>query len=383
MRTADISTQARAGHVDGGPPALRRHRPGRVTTAKTGKTYLVTGGHGMLGSHLCEALLARGEDRVRVFDLAPSPLFDEEVRRGAVTFHRGDLRVRADVEAACRGVDVVFHTAASVNYWADLPFEHDAIHAVNVTGTENVAAACVAAGVGQLVATSSTSVVVPHDVARRPLVLADERTPPATAPFLCHYIRTKGLAERAVLAADGRGGLSTAALRPGGMFGPRDQLLTAAVAAGLPGIGLATNALDHIYVENVVHAFLLLEAKLRPGAPVCGRAYFVTGYPPATGSETYLAFTTKFAAHFGRRFRLLPPALPGALAAAVQAAVRASRGRATRHLGTLAKLRPASLTLARATYTFSHCNAEADFGYAPLYTPEEGMALTAKHWRGE
>jgi nucleoside-diphosphate-sugar epimerase len=361
---------------------LARHRPQQVATTKTGKTYLVTGGHGMLGSHVVEALLARGEDHVRIFDIVPSPLFEDEVRRGIVSFHQGDLRSRAAIEHACRGVDTVFHTAASVNYWADLEFEHAPIHAVNVIGTRNVVEACEATGVRQLVTTSSTSVVVPHDVLQRPLALVDESTPLATAPFLCHYISTKGLAEQTVLAANGRGVLCTAALRPGGMYGPRDQLITAAIASGKPGIGTLSNVVDHIYVENVVHAMLLLEPRLVPGSPVCGQPYFITNYPPATGSENYLEFNTKFAACFGHRFRLLPERVPRTLASIAQSAVRASGGRAEPYLGQLAKLRPASVTLARATFYFSHRRAEADFGYAPLYTSTEGMERSALHLRG-
>jgi nucleoside-diphosphate-sugar epimerase len=361
-------------------PLDSRHRPTRCPTKKTSKTYLVTGGHGMLGSHIVEALLARGEDRVHIFDHAPSPLFEEEARQGRVTFHRGDLRDRVRISEVCRGVDTVFHTAASVNYWADLPFELGPIHAVNVTGTENVVEACVAGGVKQLLATSSTSVVVPRDIERRPLALADESAPLATAPFLCHYVQTKGLAEKAVLAADGRGGLCTAALRPGGMYGPRDRLLTAAVAMGLPGIGLRDNVIDHIYVENVVHAFLLLEQRLVPRAPVCGRAYFVTNYAPSSGSERAFDFNTAFSARFGRRFRLLPAAPVSALARAMESAAWASRGRLAPALGELGKLRPASLALSRATYYFSHRRAAEDFGYEPLYTSHEGMDLTARHW---
>jgi nucleoside-diphosphate-sugar epimerase len=362
--------------------AQARYRPQRVATAKTGKTYLVTGGHGMLGSHVVEALLARGEDHVRIFDIMPSPLFADEVRRGVVTFYQGDLRSPAAIEAACRGVDAVFHTAASVNYWADLAFEHEPIHAVNVTGTRNVVEACAATGVRQLVTTSSTSVVVSHDVLQRPLALVDESTPLATAPFLCHYISTKGLAEQTVLAANGRGELCTAALRPGGMYGPRDQLITAGIAAGKPGIGTLSNVVDHIYVENVVHAMLLLEPRLVPGSPVCGQPYFITNYSPATGSESYLEFNKKFAACFGQQFRLLPERVPRTLASITQSTMRASNGRAERYLGQLAKLRPATVTLARATFYFSHRRAEADFGYAPLYTADEGREQTAMQLRG-
>src|SRR5262245_32282448 len=56
-----------------------RTRPTKIGTARTGKSYLVIGGHGFLGSHVVEALLARGEDRVRVLDLRSSPLFAPEV----------------------------------------------------------------------------------------------------------------------------------------------------------------------------------------------------------------------------------------------------------------------------------------------------------------
>src|SRR6478672_6532622 len=111
----------------------RRHRPRQVATAKTGKRYLVVGGHGLFGSHLVEGLLARGEDHVRIFDRVESPMFAEEVARGAVTVQQGDLSDVQALRRACSGVDVVFHTAASVNYWYDLPFEYDGIYAVNVT----------------------------------------------------------------------------------------------------------------------------------------------------------------------------------------------------------------------------------------------------------
>jgi sterol-4alpha-carboxylate 3-dehydrogenase (decarboxylating) len=166
------------------------------------------------------------------------------------------------------------------------------------------------------------------------------------------------------------------------MYGPRDRLITANIARGAPGIGLRDNVVDHIYVENVAHAFLRLEPRLVAGSPVCGRAYFVTNYAPSTGSERMLDFNVRFASRFGHTFRLLPPAPVSALAWTTQAAVRASRGRLSRALGEMGKLRPASVALARATYYFSHRRAAEDFGYEPLYTPDEAMDLTAAHWKG-
>lgn len=360
--------------------ATRRNRPTRVPTEKTGKRYLVVGGHGLLGSHLVEGLLARGEDNVRVFDVAPSTLFDEEVARGTVTVQVGDVRDPTDVQQACRGVDVVFHTAAAVNYWANLPFEYDAIHEINVRGTENVVEACVAEGVAQLMHTSSSSVVVNRDLRRNPLALADESTPYASEPFLCHYVRTKVLAEQAVLAANGRGRLLTAALRPGGLFGPRDRFIAAAAKAGKPGIGGPTNVIDHIYVENVVHAFLLLERGLVPDAPVCGRAYFVTNYgetAPDERSESYVEFNHRMSRAFGGRFKLAPSWAITALAWTSHAAVWLTKGAAERFLGELKMLRPATLVLTRGTFYFSSERARIDFGYAPLYGVDEALALTA------
>jgi sterol-4alpha-carboxylate 3-dehydrogenase (decarboxylating) len=360
-----------------------RHRPTRIATERTDKAYLVVGGHGMLGSHVVEALLARGEPNVHIYDRVPSSLFADEVAGGRVKFHQGDIRDGASVRAACSGIDTVIHTAASVNYWADLPFEYGPIHAVNVVGTENVIDACRAASVRQLMHTSSVSVVVGRDLAERPIAGGDERLPYASPPHLCHYIATKVLAERAVLAASGPS-LATAALRPGGMYGPRDMLLCAAIHDRSPGIGARRNVIDHIYVENVVHAFLTLERHLAPDSPTAGQAYFVTNHSVAVGQpqcDSYYDFNVRFAHAFGHEFRLGPRRVFSALAWTSEGLMQVSRGRLERRLGALAKLRPATLALARGTYHFSHAKATRDFGYEPLYPVDEAMALTVDWWR--
>jgi nucleoside-diphosphate-sugar epimerase len=78
------------------------------------------------------------------------------------------------------------------------------------------------------------------------------------------------LGEKLVLAADGRGGLCTAALRPSGIFGEHDPLLVPlTVANARKGkmkyiIGSGKNLMDFTYVGNVAQAHLLVSALLAP-----------------------------------------------------------------------------------------------------------------------
>jgi dTDP-L-rhamnose 4-epimerase len=79
---------------------------------------LVTGGAGFIGSHLVDALVARGH-AVRVFD-SLDPQVHGPARARPDYLHRdaelqiGDVRDRAAVRRALEGVEVVFHEAAAV-----------------------------------------------------------------------------------------------------------------------------------------------------------------------------------------------------------------------------------------------------------------------------
>jgi len=80
------------------------------------KNVLITGGAGFVGSHLADALLARGHN-VRIFDnLAPQvhsagyPSYLAE----DVEFIQGDMRDEAALEAALQDIEIIFHLAAAV-----------------------------------------------------------------------------------------------------------------------------------------------------------------------------------------------------------------------------------------------------------------------------
>lgn len=82
---------------------------------------LVTGGAGFIGSHIADALLARGYD-VRVLDsLEPRvhPRGRPAYVGSEIEFLEGDVRSREKLERALEGVEVVFHEAAYQDYMPD------------------------------------------------------------------------------------------------------------------------------------------------------------------------------------------------------------------------------------------------------------------------
>jgi nucleoside-diphosphate-sugar epimerase len=232
---------------------------------------LVTGGGGFLGLYIVEQLVARG-DRVRVLCRGNYPRLAEL----GVECVAGDIRDLASVASACAGVDTVFHVAAVSGIWGS--WQH--YYGINTQGTENVIAACRAQRVARLVYTSSPSVIYDGQDHRG----ADE-TLPYPVSYLCYYPHSKALAERAVLAANGTGGLATTALRPHLIWGPRDnhlvpRLVARAKAGKLRRVGPGDNLISMSYVENAAHAHLLAADRLAPGSPVAGQAYFINESEP-------------------------------------------------------------------------------------------------------
>ena len=94
-------------------------------------TYLVTGGAGFIGSHLCDALLAGG-DSVRVLDdLSTGSLSNLDPR---VTFIEGDVADTATLARALHGADGCFHLAAIASVEKGMT-DWLGTHRTNITGT--------------------------------------------------------------------------------------------------------------------------------------------------------------------------------------------------------------------------------------------------------
>lgn len=105
---------------------------------------LVTGGFGYLGSALVKQLLAEGES-VRVLCRSPNPSFENVCV--------GDILCPEQIDAAMKGVEVVYHLAALVDHYATA----EQLRQTNVQGTLNVVDSALRHGVKRVVYCSSVS----------------------------------------------------------------------------------------------------------------------------------------------------------------------------------------------------------------------------------
>jgi 2-alkyl-3-oxoalkanoate reductase len=231
---------------------------------------LVTGGGGFLGGVIIRLLRDRG-DQVRSFSRGDYP----ELARLGVEQARGDLADREAVLRAAQGCDIIFHVAALAGIWG----KFEDFYRANVTGTENVLAACRAQGIRQLVYTGSPSVVFNGD----DLEGGDESLP-YPDHYEAFYPRTKALAEQLVLAANGPD-LATVSLRPHLIWGPGDNHLIPRILAGaragkLRRISGRPCLVDTVYVDNAARAHLLAADRLAPGGNIAGKAYFISNSEP-------------------------------------------------------------------------------------------------------
>ncbi len=233
---------------------------------------LVTGGGGFLGSAIIRMLVADQRfDSVRSLCRGDYP----ELAAIGVEARRGDIADAGTVSAAVAGCDVVFHVAAKAGVWG--PYRE--YYRSNVTGTENVIAACREHGVPRLIYTSSPSVI--HgggDVA------GGDESLPYPERYTAHYPRTKAMAEQLVLAANDAN-LATVALRPHLIWGPGDNHLVPRIvkrgrAGALRLVGGGVKLADSVYIDNAAAAHLLACDRLGPDSACAGRAYFISQDEP-------------------------------------------------------------------------------------------------------
>lgn len=142
-----------------------------ILAASRGKTVLVTGAAGSIGSELCRQIATLGIEKLILFDSAETPMhnirLELEARFPQLKFIPvvGDVRVRQRVEMVFRVYNptVVFHAAA----YKHVPLmEENPCEAVmaNVLGTRNVADLAVEYGVEKMIMVSTDKAVNPTNI---------------------------------------------------------------------------------------------------------------------------------------------------------------------------------------------------------------------------
>jgi len=123
------------------------------------KRALITGGAGLIGSHIADGLIAEGIEEIVILDNLTRGRRENiatAMASGKVTIFEGDIRDVDLVKRAMEGIDIVFHEAAiRITHCAENPrLAHDVL----ATGTFNILEAAVAAQVKRVVSASSASI---------------------------------------------------------------------------------------------------------------------------------------------------------------------------------------------------------------------------------
>lgn len=228
---------------------------------------LVTGGAGYIGSQLSRDLATDphfGGRTIRIYDNLQRQRFSALMdlpAEGRYEFIEGDILDRLNLERAMQGVSTVIHLAAIVR--TPLSFDHpEWTEQVNHWGTASVVEAALAAGVSQLLYSSSASVYGPGG----PFAETDACRP------IGPYAISKRKGEDEILRGGSRG-LSVAIVRLGTTFGNAPGMRFDGVANRLAflcgvarplvihGSGEQLRPLVHVADASLAMRLCLLEAR--------------------------------------------------------------------------------------------------------------------------
>lgn len=227
------------------------------------KRVLITGGAGLIGSHITDQLVRENNPEIVVFDNFVRGRRENlawAMANGNVKIVEGDIRDPKHLHAVMQGIDLVFHMAAiRITQCAEEP--RLALE-VLADGTFNVLEAAVANKVSKVVAASSASIYG----------LADEfPTMEKHHPYNNRtlYGAAKVFNEGLLRSFSDMYGLNYVALRYFNVYGPRMDIYGAytevlirwmeRIAAGQPPLilGAGSQTMDFIYVEDIARANIL------------------------------------------------------------------------------------------------------------------------------
>ena len=335
---------------------------------------LVTGGSGFLGKNIVSELLETNcpinSVEIRVFDIKPY----SGVKNEKITFIQGDIRNYNEVEKACKGVTLVIHSAAIID-WGTQP--ESVVFEINTGGTENVIKACLKNNVQNLVYTSSLDAVFTG----KPLVDIDEGQPYPVKPQTS-YCSSKIEAEKLVKAACSEK-LKTCILRPSDIYGEADpyhidSLINMAKTGFYVRLGNGKSKCQHVYVRNMAHAHVLAaKALLQNNEKIIGNAYLITDAP---GSNFFTFFDQVVS---GAGYKIFPKNLwiPKGLAYAMGSASEFVAWLVSPVKKYNPKFSRFAVIYTCNDFTFNSNRAKNDFGWEPKYSTRESIENTISYYK--
>jgi len=323
----------------------------------------LTGGTGLLGSHVAERLRARGDEVVTLCRSASDTTFLEGLGCELVA---GEVEDAPDLHArrmqGCRGL---VHAAAHIYGGRSL----DAVRAVNVEGTRRVLQGAEEAGVVQVVHVSSAAVY-----GDPPAPITEETPLDAPLRAVDYYGRSKREGEGVAAGFHGRGSLRVTIFRPPAIYGERDRLFVPKLMTFLRSpvvflLGSGDARFSTVYAGNVAQAVeLALDGRgsgdvfnVTEDVPITQRSLY-EGLARELGLKPYYisipAGLAKFGAGLGDALRIR---VPGARDLSLSRAVRIST----------------------VDNPYLGGKALKELGWEPCYSLDEALARTARWVREE
>lgn len=319
---------------------------------------LITGATGFIGSHIAQRLVKEGEEVIAL--VRPTSRIDF-LKSIGVKFAYGDINDIDSLKNAMNGIDMVYHSAALADEWIS-PKE---AYAVNVEGTKNLLTSALNAALKRFVFISSLAV----------LGMKNHHGTKADAPY--HrtgdsYIDTKIASEQLVMDYYNKHGLPVTVVRPGFVFGPRDNKLIPRLSERLGNkqfvfIGSGKNKINSVYIENLTDAIILAA---RSGRAI-GQKYNVTNDSSMTLEDFIFKITDIW--KFERPKRHIPKFLAYSVCYILTGWARLTRKKNPPYI-TKTRIKFLSLNL-----DFDIAKTKNDLGYVPRISIEDGLRRT-REW---
>jgi nucleoside-diphosphate-sugar epimerase len=261
------------------------------------KVFL-TGGTGFIGQPLTKAFLTRGWSITALVRKTNTPQ-SQALSKIGVQLSTGDVTERESMRAAMNGADIVVHNAGHYEYGVDKAGKQR-MHAINVTGTDNVLGLAHDLGIPRTVYVSTVQAFGETGLQPR------DETFKRQAPCRTTYEQSKTDAHEIALQHQQRG-LPLVIVCPHGVIGANDHsswgyFLRLYINHIMPPMCWSPNSIQApVYIDDLVEGITLVAEKGR-----IGEIFFLSG--EAQSFREHLNYWTKRPGAF-RPLIWLPPGL--------------------------------------------------------------------------